>query len=102
MRLIENPAVAGPNTEASCQVVLLQVAAFGYNLLGTSKAIKEKIVGPKNALTIPPKKTKIYIDQSMVFEETIVDRSGQLITKSPRLITEKPKRHLINKLRFSF
>ena len=58
IKLIEKPAKAGPRTEAICHVVLLQVAAFGYIFLGTIKAINEKIVGPKNARTKPPKKTK--------------------------------------------
>ena len=52
-----NPAKAGPNTEAICQVELLQVAALGYNFLGTIKAINENIVGPKNERKSPPKNT---------------------------------------------
>ena len=40
IQLIENPAKAGPKTDAICQVELLQVAAFGYNFLGTISAIK--------------------------------------------------------------
>ena len=51
---MENPANAGPNTDANCHVVLLQVAAFGYIFLGTIKAINENIVGPIKERTIPP------------------------------------------------
>ena len=58
IQLMENPAKAGPITAANCQVELLQVAAFGYIFLGTIKAINEKMVGPKNARTNPPKNTK--------------------------------------------
>ena len=44
---IENPAKAGPNTEANCQVVLLQVAAFGYTFFGTIKANQGKYGRPQ-------------------------------------------------------
>ena len=56
--VIEKPASAGPATEAICQTELLQVAALGYTFLGTSKDKKEKIVGPRKALTNPPRNTK--------------------------------------------
>jgi hypothetical protein len=36
-----------------------QVAALGYTFFGTNSAKREKIVGPKKALTNPPRKTKI-------------------------------------------
>ena len=55
---MEKPATAGPATEAICQTELLQVAALGYTFFGTNSAKKEKIVGPKKALTNPPRKTK--------------------------------------------
>ena len=55
---IEKPAKAGPTTAASCHVELLHEAALGYIFLGTIKATNEKIMGPKNARTKPPTKTK--------------------------------------------
>ena len=33
-------------------------AALGYTFLGTSKDNREKMVGPRKALTKPPRKTK--------------------------------------------
>ena len=58
IQLIENPANAGPKTDANCQVELLHVAALGYIFLGTIKAINENMVGPKKDRTNPPKNTK--------------------------------------------
>ena len=58
IQLMENPAKAGPKTDANCHVELLHVAAFGYIFLGTINAINEKMVGPKNDRTNQPKKTK--------------------------------------------
>src|SRR5690606_1004918 len=58
IQLILKPAKAGPRTDATCQVELLHVAALGYSLLGTIKAINENIVGPIKALTNPPQNTK--------------------------------------------
>ncbi len=58
IQLIATPAIAGPNTEAICQVELLHVAAFGYTRFGTIRAIKENIVGPKKERKKPPKNTK--------------------------------------------
>ena len=54
---MSNPPKRAPVTEAPFHVLLLQVAAFGYSCFGTINAISEKIVGPKKALNIPPKKT---------------------------------------------
>ncbi len=56
---MENPAKAGPITAPICQTELLHVAAFGYAFLGIIKEIREKIVGPRKALTNPPKKTNV-------------------------------------------
>lgn len=58
IQLIEKPAAAGPKTELICQTELLQVAALGYTFLGTIKAKRENIVGPRKARTKPPKNTK--------------------------------------------
>ena len=55
---MEKPAKETPKTLAICHKELFHVAAFGYIFLGTIKATKEKIIGPKNALKKPPKKTK--------------------------------------------
>ena len=57
MRL-KNQRKQGPTTAASCHVELLHEAALGYIFLGTIKATNEKIMGPKNARTKPPTKTK--------------------------------------------
>ena len=58
IKFMLNPAKAGPSTAAICQTELLQVAALGYTFLGTINANNENMVGPKNALTIPPRNTK--------------------------------------------
>ncbi len=57
IQLIDTPAIAGPKTDAICQVELLQVAAFGYARFGTIRAINENIVGPKKERRKPPKNT---------------------------------------------
>ena len=57
IQCIENPAKAGPRTEAICHVELFQVAAFGYTFFGTIRATNENIVGPKNDRKKPPKNT---------------------------------------------
>ena len=57
IKLIENPAIAGPNIDPICQTELLQVEAFGYTFFGTISANKEKTDGPINARTNPPRKT---------------------------------------------
>ena len=58
IQLIEKPAKETPKTRAICHRELFHVAAFGYIFLGTIKATKEKIMGPKKARRKPPKKTK--------------------------------------------
>src|SRR3970040_657844 len=58
IKVIEKPAAAGPITEAICQTELLHVDALGYTFLGTNSDKKEKMVGPRKALTSPPRKTK--------------------------------------------
>jgi hypothetical protein len=54
---MENPAKAGPTTEAICQTELLKSCIRIYFLYNNDK--KEKIVGPRNTLTNPPGKQKI-------------------------------------------
>ena len=96
------PAKAGPNTEAICQVELLQVAALGYNFLGTIKAINENIVGPKNERKSPPKKTNAYIAYNTVFFFHPSIKLGSVKKNKPKLIKEKAPMQSASKFRFSF
>ena len=102
IQLIENPAKATPKTRAICHKELFQVAAFGYIFLGTINATKEKIMGPKNALKKPPKKTKAYIKYNSVCVESALLTASDVIQKRPKLIKEKAAIHKANRFIFSF
>ena len=102
IQAIKKPLDNDPKTAAPFQVLLLQVAALGYIFLGTNRAINEKIVGPKKDLRTPPKNTKPYILNKIVFvsqDDSIVSEVNQ---NRPKLIKENNAIHIANKFRFSF
>ena len=99
---MEKPAKETPKTRAICHKELFHVAAFGYIFLGTIKATREKIMGPKKARKKPPKKTNAYIMYKIISVESVLLIASDVIQKRPKLIKEKAAIHNANKFLFSF